>query len=143
MTNRCPSAKFLAVAVLSNHRLDFTYLSKGRKCGVADAVPDPGRETWGVVYSISSADLMTLDGHEGYKPERTKNAYRRESVVVSLEDKARTQQNCWTYFVQTKSPQTIPPSKMYMDLLVKGAEFWQLPQEYKLFLKRVPLADEP
>jgi len=35
---RCPSASFLGIAVLLDHRLAFSRYSTTRNCGVADAV---------------------------------------------------------------------------------------------------------
>ena len=49
MRGRCTSAKFVAVAKLPDHSLQFTRRSIKRGCGVADVVPEPGRDVWGVV----------------------------------------------------------------------------------------------
>jgi len=40
MRDRCPSALFVAIAKLPDHRLAFTRKSIKRACGVADAVPE-------------------------------------------------------------------------------------------------------
>jgi hypothetical protein len=49
MRGRCPSARYVAIAVLRNHTLAFTRKSVKRGCGVADAVWSERQEMWGVV----------------------------------------------------------------------------------------------
>jgi len=44
MRGRCTSAKFVAVAKLPDHSLQFTRRSIKRGCGVADVVPEPGKD---------------------------------------------------------------------------------------------------
>ena len=61
MQRRCPSARFIGVALLRDHKLAFTRRSIRRNCGVADAVPRPGQKLWGVVYEIADLDVGELD----------------------------------------------------------------------------------
>ena len=63
MRERCPSARFVGVALLSEHKLAFTRKSKKRGCGVADAVLEGGRKVWGVIYEIDDAKckMGTMD----------------------------------------------------------------------------------
>src|SRR5260370_28717436 len=68
MKTRCPSACFVGVAVLRDHRLAFTRRSKKRACGVADAVPEEGAAVWGAVFEIADVDIGRLDDTEGYRP---------------------------------------------------------------------------
>ena len=56
MRTRCPSAAFVGIARLPDHRLAFTRFSKTRKCGVADVVPAKGQSVWGAVFSIDERD---------------------------------------------------------------------------------------
>ena len=55
MKERCPSAKFVAVAKLTDHSLQFTRRSVNRGCGVADAVPERGK---GMSIGESSSQLI-------------------------------------------------------------------------------------
>jgi gamma-glutamylcyclotransferase (GGCT)/AIG2-like uncharacterized protein YtfP len=71
---RCPSSRFIAIAVLPNHKLAFSRKSEERECGVADSLPEQGAEVWGVVYEIDDRDIGSLDYHEGYQPGRKTNA---------------------------------------------------------------------
>src|SRR5436853_668250 len=74
MNKRCPSARFVGIAALTEHRVGFTRRSVNRGCGVADVIPEAGRKVWGVVYEVSDLDLDRLDKSEGYQPGRHKNS---------------------------------------------------------------------
>lgn len=83
MRQRCPSAKFVSIAKLPDHRLDFTRKSLTRGCGVADVVPELGRAVWGVVFAVEETDIGSLDASEGYRPGRpdTENSYVRQQLM--------------------------------------------------------------
>ncbi len=82
MRGRCPSARFLCVAKLKDHRLAFTRKSETRGGGVADAVSEPGDEEWRVVYEIDERDVGRLDQTEGFTLGRSRNPYNREERHV-------------------------------------------------------------
>jgi hypothetical protein len=84
MKHRCPSAEFYGIAVLLDHQLAFTRYSKGRDCGVADAIPQKGSCVWGVVYEISDQEISPLDKSEGFRSGRAENAYVRQTVRVLM-----------------------------------------------------------
>ncbi len=129
MRDRCPSAKFVGVAVLRDHKLAFTRRSTHRGCGVADVVPEDGQSVWGVVYDISDLDIGKLDSSEGYRPGRGRNSYwRRECLVFMDGDQARPQ-TVWTYFAD-KEPNPPLPNAEYKNLILSGARYWHLPEEY-------------
>ncbi len=65
MRERCPSARFVGVARLPDHRLAFTRESVHWGSGVADALRESGRKLWGVVYEITDSDVGRLDRSEG------------------------------------------------------------------------------
>ena len=125
----CPSAEFVTVARLPDHRLDFTRYSQRRRGGVADVVPSNGDEVWGVVYDIPSDELPALDRKEGVP-----NAYQRQdvSVIVQAGERAKA----LTYTVVQKVP-TERPSQAYVDLILKGARERGLPAEYVRKLEQI------
>ena len=140
--DRCPSAEFVCVAELPDHKLDFTRLSVCRGCGVADAVRADGHRVCGVVYDISEEDLANLDKREGYRPDRPRyrNSYVREKCqVTALDGEARTR-TVWTYFA---IPQENPPlpNREYKDLIVSGANHWELPADYIAELERIETSE--
>src|SRR5215469_16928692 len=135
MQRRCPSACFVDVAKLPNHRLAFTRFSSSRGCGVADIVEAEDRSVWGVVYEITDpADVQRLDRYEGV-PE----AYVRSSTGVFLCKTPEEAVNAATYFA-CKQPDPPLPNAEYKALIVAGAKFWRLPAEYIEELGRISIA---
>jgi hypothetical protein len=138
MRNRCPSARFRCRAMLPDHKLAFPRYSQTRRCGVADAVPSVGRVIWGVVYDIAEADIASLDGKEGYHPERiaSANAYNRREVTVLEDGDPQRPLSICTYFA---TPQERPPRPNldYKRQMVEGARFWSLPSPYIEELERI------
>ena len=130
MKQRCPSATFVNIALLLNFKLAFTRKSHKRLCGVADIIADESEHVWGVLYQISELDLGNLDSYEGYNPSRTKNVYTRCEIHVYACGDKKKPLTVFTYVIENKSMQHIPPNKEYLDLLLKGAEHWHLPHEY-------------
>lgn len=129
MRTRCPSAKFVGVAVLGDHRIAFSRASKKRRCGVAGAVYDAGKEIWGAVYEIDDRDIGSLDLSEGYQPGRGKNSYQREQRHVYLDDDLETPLSVEVYFA-IPEPDPPLPDQEYKDLILAGARFWHLPEDY-------------
>ena len=136
MRERCPSARFVGVSVLPKYRLAFTRRSINRGCGVADAVRDENRKLWGAVYEIADVDIGKLDKSEGYQPGREKNSYWRRECMVFLDGHEQGPITVWTYFAD---PQTNPPlpNQAYKDLILAGARYWHLPDEYIEELERI------
>ena len=128
---RCPSARFLGVAVLLDHRLAFSRYSSSstRKCGVADAVEYEGNQVWGVVYDIDELDVGNLDKKEGFQPGRKSNSYQREQRHVFL-DGHRNEPLAVAIYFATPEPGAHLPSQKYKDLILSGANYWHLPENY-------------
>lgn len=126
---RCPSARFLGIAVLLDHRLAFSRNSDTRECGVADAVESEGSEVWGVVYEIGDQDIGNLDKNEGFQPGRNKNSYQRGQRHVFLEGHRKKPIVVEIYF-GTPQPGLHLPSQKYKDLILSGANHWHLPENY-------------
>ncbi len=127
--SRCPSVRFIGPAVLPDHRLAFTRKSQFRGCGVADAVPHPGSIVWGVVYEIAAEEVAHLDAAEGFQPGRPHNAYIRSTCQVFLNGNNATPLTVAIYFAcrQENPP---PPNQQYKDLILQGARYWGLPEDY-------------
>jgi gamma-glutamylcyclotransferase (GGCT)/AIG2-like uncharacterized protein YtfP len=131
MRGRCPSAKYVAIAELPNHRLAFTRESIWRRCGVLDVVPDDSKNVWGVVYEILESEIGLLDEDEGYRPgrERVANAYVREQHQVFRDGDKKHPLPVWLY-VGNPQANPPPPNAEYKSLLIKGATHWKLPADY-------------
>jgi len=140
MRERCPSARFVDIAVLPEHRLAFTRRSEARGCGVADAVADNHHIVWGVVYELDDVDLGRLDAREGFRPGRAINAYRREERHVLAGGDQERPLAAWVYFAE---PQQNPPlpSPEYRQLILSGARHWHLPADYVRGLEAIEVRD--
>lgn len=123
----CPSARFVTIARLADHRLAFSIESKNTwHGGVGDALPAPGAEIWGALWVISGADSRALDEQEGVFREPP--AYRRYRVQV--ETPAGDVVTCRAYQVATPNLEGIAPSPAYKDTILRGARAVKLPEAY-------------
>jgi hypothetical protein len=130
MRERCPSSRFVTVAVLPDHELGFPRRSRIRNCGVAGVAFAPRRTVWGVIYSIPNArDIRRLDRREGYAPGRRVVAYRREPAHVLAGGNRLKPLSAFTYMPVR---QIVPPlpSEQYLSHMIRGAEHWGLPAWY-------------
>ena len=139
---RVPSSSFYGIAKLENYRLDFTRKSVNRGCGVADIVKDENKDVWGAIYQFDEKDLGKLDKCEGYNPNRVENAYRRIEKMVYLEGKKDQSMTVYTYQVIDKEFDKHKPNKDYKNLIVTGAKYWKLPENYINFLENIEIMED-
>ena len=132
MADWCGEHRFLGPARLDGFRLLFLRRSVRWKAGAADVVPDDGAATWGALYELSADDLEALDRKE-FAPQ---GGYQRREVEVTTDDGSR--HTAVTYEVVEKAPHELAPKQEYVDLLVKGAEERNLPQDWIDVLKELP-----
>jgi gamma-glutamylcyclotransferase (GGCT)/AIG2-like uncharacterized protein YtfP len=131
MADWCAEHRFVGPARLDGFRLLILRRSVRWKAGAADVVPDDGAATWGALYEVSAADLEALDRKEF----ATQGGYQRREVEVVC-DGAR--HAAVTYEVVEKAPHELAPKQEYVDLLVRGAQERNLPQEWIDVLKELP-----
>lgn len=129
LQQRCPGARFVDLALLPDHRLAFTRASNYWGGGVADVVPTPGAQVWGVIYAVSRRCLTALDQYEGYQPGRRYNAYRRLAAVVWRRGDSSRPEKVWLYQAVAMEA-FIAPSRRYKEVIRQGAVSWGLPQSY-------------
>ena len=139
MKDRCPSARFVGVAQLPDHRLAFTRKSFKRGCGVADAVRENECSVWGSVYEISALDVGALDKSEGFRPGREKNSYWRRECLVFLDGDEKRPVTAQAYFAE-QEPDPPPPNQAYKALIFSGARHWHLPDEYITELEAIEVS---
>jgi hypothetical protein len=145
MNERCPGHVVVGLASLHDHRIGFPRFSEERGGGTASLLPAHGKEAWGVVYDVTEAHLATLDSHEGYKGQGDQhNAYDRETVTVDLvrtdDGSVPRRVRAITYFARPSNPQ--PPSRKYLDRILRGAVHHRLPEDYVDALRREEAAEE-
>ena len=110
-------------AVLDNYRLCFPIFSEYWQGGTADIVYDPGKSVAGAVFELSEADMKLIDA----KIDRRLDAngkevgiYQRVDVKVSPLAKG-SKINAVTYQGTRVDKDHVPPTQLYMDLLIQGA----------------------
>ncbi|MEK7331485.1 MAG: gamma-glutamylcyclotransferase family protein [Candidatus Eisenbacteria bacterium] len=145
MRTRCPESRVVGLAALPDHRLTFPLHSEGWGGGAAGASHAHGSTVWGVLYELSESDLASLDRYEGWKgPGDHHNLYDRDLVTVVLtradDGSVPRRVRATTYFARTLNP--TPPSRRYLDTILKGARHHRLPPEYIEWLESLEVASE-
>jgi len=133
MGSRCPGAQTVGLAALHDHRLVFPRYSEVWGGGSSGIVPAHGPTVWGVLFDVSDAGLATLDRHEGFRgPGDPDNHYDREQVTVDLtrpdDGSIPRRVRAWTYVAREANP--TPPSRRYLDTILRGARHHRLPEDY-------------
>jgi hypothetical protein len=145
MRARCPAHRVIGLAVLRDHRLIFPIFSTGWGGGVASLQLSHGKDVWGILYELGDEDLRALDGYEGFRgPGDAHNLYEREPVWVELtrpEDGSVPRRvKAAAYFAHTANPS--PPTRRYMDTVIRGALAHRLPDDYIAALRKLPVLEE-
>jgi hypothetical protein len=145
MRQRCPQHRTIGVAALHDHRIAFPLYSQHWGGGVASVVPAHGQTVWGVLHDITDADLAALDGWEGRKAAGDQhNLYNRESMTVELvrpdDGSVPRRVRAFVYVAHPANPS--PPSRRYLDAILKGARHHRLPEEYIELLAQIEAAAE-
>ncbi|KAM9340064.1 gamma-glutamylcyclotransferase a [Symphorus nematophorus] len=124
-----PSAIFCTTGRLKDYKLNFGLWEEHAEStwhgGVATIESHPGAEVWGVIWTLSNDNLMSLDNQEGV------GQGKYSPLEVSVETD-RGHVLCRTY--QMNNFHACPPSPQYKQVVCLGAEQNGLPVEY---LKRL------
>ncbi|KAF5291971.1 hypothetical protein FQR65_LT11371 [Abscondita terminalis] len=128
------------IGLLKNYRLDFDYYSKRWNGYVATIVPDTDEQLWVAVWKINSSDLTKIDAQEGVDEK----IYER--IIVNVEKPDGTSVEGYTYMLVNNPTTKIPlyelpqnrkPSKIYLDVIIKGAKESGLPENYQKMLENI------
>jgi gamma-glutamylcyclotransferase (GGCT)/AIG2-like uncharacterized protein YtfP len=115
-------------AVLTGYQLLFNKRSSSDDSGKANVQPRAGSEVWGVLYTISDADLQRLDeGEVGY-----------HRVPLRIQMPTGTDVEAWVYV--SSAPDRDPalrPYTWYQRFLVEGAREHSLPADYIVALEGI------
>jgi gamma-glutamylcyclotransferase (GGCT)/AIG2-like uncharacterized protein YtfP len=144
MRSRCPGSWPVGLAALHDHRLTFPLFSERWNGGAAGLSHAHGQSVWGMLYELTDGDLAALDGFEGWKgPGDHHNLYDRELVTVELmradDGSVPRRVRAITYLARTLKP--TPPSRRYLDTILRGARHHRLPPEYIERLEAIPTGD--
>lgn len=127
---RCPESRFLCRGYLEGFELAFDRYLEEWQGTVASIMPsDAEGSVWGVLYSVKPGDWQALDRFEEVPGQN-----RRVRVPV------RTSYGLFC----AECYQSVPgdkrlPSKGYIDKIIRGAEFFGLPQKYIRLIKSLPV----
>ncbi|MEX0652931.1 MAG: gamma-glutamylcyclotransferase family protein [Phycisphaeraceae bacterium] len=124
MRGRCPGSAPLGRAVLRGHRLVFPRPCASWGGGVAGIEVDGGAVVEGVVYHVTDADLASLDRYEGVAD----GEYERRRVIVHQPDGKSFE--VWTYYANADPAGPTPPSRRYLEAILRGARHYGLPAGY-------------
>lgn len=140
MPKRCPTARFVAIAKLEEHKLCFPRKSTRRDCGVSSVVPSEADEVWGIVFQIDELDVGALDKFEGFDPNKAPdaNSYNRKEVRVLREGDPNAPLTTFTY-IAVAQPDPPLSNQEYRDAIVRGAEYWHLRPNYVAKLKGIKI----
>ncbi len=120
MTERCPGATPYGRA-----RLERWSFRIGHR-GVATVIPAADDMVWGALWSVSDQHLDALDGFEGVALGR----YRREVVSV-VDDSGPVDA---AVYIEPFAG-SAPAREGYAERILRGAEYFGLPQEYRSLLQ--------
>jgi gamma-glutamylcyclotransferase (GGCT)/AIG2-like uncharacterized protein YtfP len=144
MQHRCPGHTVVGLAELRDHRLAFPLTSHDWGGGVASVVTAHGQSVWGMVFDLTDADLEALDRYEGYRGRDDQHSlYDRETVTVELvrADDGSFPRRLRPLIYLARAANPSPPSRRYLDAIVKGAKHHRLPDDYIARLMATPVAD--
>jgi len=140
MFERCPGHQTLGIGRLPGHRLGFPRFSPVRRCATAGIEPHPVESVWGVLYRLSDDDLPVLHYHEGYDPHGApENNRHTVTEIAVVRPGAAVAQTAMTYVAVADGTDQMP-SRDYVDTILDGARYHQLPRAWLLFLERVVTA---
>jgi hypothetical protein len=145
MMAHCPDCQVVGLAALHDHRLTFPLRTESWGGGTAGVSHAHGSTVWGALYELSESDLARLDQYEGWRaPGDHHNLYDRDLTTVALtradDGSIPRRVRAYAYFARTLNP--TPPSRRYLDTLLKGARHHRLPPEYIEWLESIEVASE-
>jgi gamma-glutamylcyclotransferase (GGCT)/AIG2-like uncharacterized protein YtfP len=118
-----PNAKFVMKGYLPNFEVQFPFWSPEEKAGYSGIMEAPGELVPGALYEVTEQELITLDNMEGVYKDR----YKRMTYLVLGEDGKFHPADLFRV-IDPQGP--FPPSRSYLDIMIKGARDLELDPEY-------------
>ena len=115
MEERCAAPAILGVATVPGYRFRIA------KRGYATMVPDPGSVVYGLLWSLTDADLAALDQYEGVPAGH----YARTTIPVLVRGKPLEAQ---VYLAADPAPGR--PRRGYLETIIQATRQLGLPPEY-------------
>ena len=105
MKKRCKDSKYIGCHKLKGYKLVFRHMYYGG--GVADVEKKNNSIVLGAIYKISKKDEKKLDVYEDYPTVYIKKYFKLFGRKVM-------------FYYMPKTTNPIPPSKRYLNLIIKG-----------------------
>ena len=118
-----PNAKYVMKAYLPNFEVRFPFWSPEKEAGYSGIMEAPGELVHGVLYEVTEEDLTGLDNMERVYKDR----YKRMTYRVLGEDGKFHLADLYRV-IDPQGP--FPPSREYVDIMLKGARELGLDAEY-------------
>ena len=144
MSQRCPGHTVVGLAELREHRLTFPLTSHDWGGGVASVGVAHAQSVWGVVFELTDAHAAALDRYEHFVgPGDQHNLYDRETASVELTraDDGSFPRRLRAMLYLARSANPAPPSRRYLEAIVRGARHHRLPDDYVARLTATPTID--
>ena len=122
LARRAPEHKFVCLAYLPDHTIQFCRWSTQWRCGLASAVPSPGERVWGILADVTDEDMKLLDAFEQDVPD---GAFRHVQMTVMTDQGEKVLATAHIANPIGK----FKPKQHYLDFVLKGAAHWKLPAE--------------
>ncbi|KAJ8303065.1 hypothetical protein KUTeg_019461 [Tegillarca granosa] len=127
-----PSAVFITNAKLNGYRLSFSSKDYNpHTCvwhgGGATLIEDPDSFVWGCVWKLKNEDIKNLDKQE----------YTYEPITVEVVSPQNEVYICRSYHKDLDDKLDNRPSPQYKDIVLRGAEQNQLPEDYIDMIRNV------
>ena len=136
LLERAPSAVFLSIGTLKEHKLRFHKKSKDGS-GKCDAVHTANRDdrVMGVVFAMSASDKRELDRKEclGF-------GYQEKTITVLLENGDRIEASTYNA-VETDA--ALNPYSWYKEHVLRGARENNLPHDYISIIEKIQSSPDP
>lgn len=136
LLERTPSATFLSIATIQEHRLRFHKKSKDGS-GKCDAVHTANQDdcVMGAVFAMSAADKEELDRKEchGF-------GYKEKTVTVTLENGDRVEAST---YCAVETDAGLNPYSWYKEHVLRGARENNLPHEYISKIEEIESMPDP
>lgn len=137
LRTRIPSAKFVNVATLIEHKLQFHKLSTKDRSGKCDAESTSNTVDYvvGVIFDISGDDETKLDKIEGFQ-----SGYDKK--IVKLETMSKNSVSATMYYA-TSIDRNAKPYKWYKKHVLIGAREHNLPADYIAHIDSIEALADP
>lgn len=124
MQKRCPNAEYIGVAKLKNWQFQYSLpaINNGSKTTEGNIIPKNGSYVWGVVFDLDETDVAALDYFE-YVP----NDYLHKIVEVEMLDGGTDKAYA---YIHRQFDIIGVPSQEYMNMVIRGAEEANIPEDY-------------